>query len=264
MRRRASWCCAAADVTSAPAPIWRARAAAAPAPAAAHFAARLLAALDTLPKPTIAVVHGAAVGGGAAFAACCDVVLATEDAFFSVPEVRVGMPPLGVAPFLVRAMGHRSSAAMGFRASVSPPRRLCASAWRIRFAPPKRSRRRSRASPTRSCTARRAPIRDAQARGRPICFAVLADSLATQAAARLQDPRKRSKGLRASARSASRAGIRNEAGPGQPSFCACAAAAAIGVAVPDMRPTPRSTRPPSGRARWSGTRRSSSTRRCGR
>jgi methylglutaconyl-CoA hydratase len=84
------------------------RAAAAPAPAAAHASLRdVLAALDALPKPTLALVHGAAVGGGAAFAACCDAVIATEDAFFSIPEVRVGMPPLGVAPFLVRAIGHR-------------------------------------------------------------------------------------------------------------------------------------------------------------
>jgi methylglutaconyl-CoA hydratase len=70
----------------------------------------VLVALDTLPKPTIAVVHGGAVGGGAAFAACCDIALATEQAFFSIPEVRVGMPPMGVMPFLIRAMGHR-----GFR-----------------------------------------------------------------------------------------------------------------------------------------------------
>jgi methylglutaconyl-CoA hydratase len=90
-----------------------ARAAAAPAPprdaATAHVSLRdVLASLDALPKPTLAVIHGAAVGGGAAFAACCDVVIAADSAFFSVPEVRVGMPPLGVAPFLVRAIGHRS------------------------------------------------------------------------------------------------------------------------------------------------------------
>jgi methylglutaconyl-CoA hydratase len=70
----------------------------------------VLVALDTLPKPTIAIVHGGAIGGGAAFAACCDIALATEQAFFSIPEVRVGMPPMGVMPFLIRAMGHR-----GFR-----------------------------------------------------------------------------------------------------------------------------------------------------
>jgi len=77
--------------------------------ATAHASLReVLTALDTLPKPTMALVQGAAVGGGAAFAACCDVALATEDAFFSIPEIRVGMPPLGVAPFLVRAIGHRA------------------------------------------------------------------------------------------------------------------------------------------------------------
>jgi methylglutaconyl-CoA hydratase len=68
----------------------------------------VLLALDTLPKPTMAVIHGGAVGGGAAFAACCDVALATEAAFFAIPEVRVGMPPHGVMPFLIRAMGPRS------------------------------------------------------------------------------------------------------------------------------------------------------------
>jgi len=79
------------------------------AAATAHVSLReVLAGLDALPKPTLAVVHGAAVGGGAAFAACCDVVIAADSAFFSIPEVRVGMPPLGVAPFLVRAIGHRN------------------------------------------------------------------------------------------------------------------------------------------------------------
>ena len=68
----------------------------------------LLGAIDACPKPTVAVVHGGAIGGGAAFAACCDVVLALRDAFFSIPEVRVGLAPLGVAPFLIRAMGHRA------------------------------------------------------------------------------------------------------------------------------------------------------------
>jgi methylglutaconyl-CoA hydratase len=90
-----------------------ARAAAAPAQppeaAPAHLSLRdVLTSLDGLPKPTLAAVHGAAIGGGAAFAACCDAVIAADGAFFSIPEVRVGIPPLGVAPFLVRAIGHRS------------------------------------------------------------------------------------------------------------------------------------------------------------
>jgi methylglutaconyl-CoA hydratase len=97
----------AARATAAPA--HPSQAAPPPEAATAHFSLRdVLAGLDALPKPTLAVVHGAAVGGGAAFAACCDVVIAADSAFFSIPEVRVGMPPLGVAPFLVRAIGHRN------------------------------------------------------------------------------------------------------------------------------------------------------------
>ena len=97
----------------------------------AHATLReVLAALDALPKPTIAAVHGAAIGGGAAFAACCDVVVAAEGAFFSVPEVRLGMPPLGVAPFLVRAIGLR-----GFRRySLSGERMSPAEALRLGLA----------------------------------------------------------------------------------------------------------------------------------
>jgi methylglutaconyl-CoA hydratase len=92
--------CTGADLARATAP--------AHPPAAAPFLLRdVLASLDALPKPTLAVVHGAAIGGGAAFAACCDAVIAADSAYFSIPEVRVGMPPLGVAPFLVRAIGHR-------------------------------------------------------------------------------------------------------------------------------------------------------------
>ncbi len=90
----------------------------------------VLVALDTLPKPTIAVVHGAAVGGGAAFAACCDVSIATENAFFSIPEVRVGMAPMGVMPFLLRAMGHRNFRRYG----ISGERMTAAEALRLGLA----------------------------------------------------------------------------------------------------------------------------------
>jgi methylglutaconyl-CoA hydratase len=99
--------------------------------ARAHVSLRdVLVALDTLPKPTVAVVHGAAVGGGAGFAACCDVVIAADTAFFSIPEVRVGMAPLGVMPFLVRAMGHRSFRRYG----LSGERIVAAEALRLGLA----------------------------------------------------------------------------------------------------------------------------------
>ncbi|MBL8585257.1 MAG: enoyl-CoA hydratase/isomerase family protein, partial [Bradyrhizobiaceae bacterium] len=44
-------------------------------------------ALDACPKPTIALIHGACFGGGFALMSCCDVVLAAEDSFFSLPEL---------------------------------------------------------------------------------------------------------------------------------------------------------------------------------
>lgn len=94
----------------------------------AHASLRdVLGMLDALPKPTLALVHGAAVGAGAAFAACCDIVVATEDAFFSIPEVRVGMAPLGVAPFLLRAIGQRAFRRYGLsgeRIAAAEARRL--------------------------------------------------------------------------------------------------------------------------------------------
>ena len=99
-------------------------------PAAQVSLVDVLAALDLLPKPTIAVVQGAAVGGGAAMVACCDIVLAADGAFFSIPEVRVGMAPLGVAPFMIRAMGLRSFRRYG----LSGERIAAAEALRIGLA----------------------------------------------------------------------------------------------------------------------------------
>jgi methylglutaconyl-CoA hydratase len=75
----------------------------------AKYAVRdVLAILDSLPKPTVAVVEGGAIGGGAGFVTCCDVAIATRAAFFSIPELRVGMAPFGIMAFMIRAIGHRA------------------------------------------------------------------------------------------------------------------------------------------------------------
>jgi methylglutaconyl-CoA hydratase len=69
----------------------------------------VLARIDRLCKPTIAVVQGGCVGGGLGFAACCDVLLTEETAFFSVPELRVGIAPSPeLSGLLIRAMGYRA------------------------------------------------------------------------------------------------------------------------------------------------------------
>ena len=67
----------------------------------------LLRQLDRLPKPTVAFVHGACIGAALALVSCCDLAIAAPDAFFSMPEVRLGMVP-GLLPFFVRAVGPRA------------------------------------------------------------------------------------------------------------------------------------------------------------
>ena len=63
--------------------------------------------LNSFSKPTIAIAHGACIGGGLGLACCCDVVLATPDAFFAIPEVRLGFPPAELMPIFLAAFGPR-------------------------------------------------------------------------------------------------------------------------------------------------------------
>lgn len=70
---------------------------------------QMLEALDAFPKPTICIVQGGCIGGGLAMAACCDVLMAEEGAFFSVPELRVGIAPSReLSGYFMRAMGARA------------------------------------------------------------------------------------------------------------------------------------------------------------
>lgn len=64
--------------------------------------------IDTVPKPTIAVAQGACIGGALAIASCCDVIVASREAFFSIPEVRLGFAPMPLIGFFARAMGTRA------------------------------------------------------------------------------------------------------------------------------------------------------------
>lgn len=71
---------------------------------AARFA-KLLYLLHGYPKPVVARVHGPAFAGGMGLVAACDVVVAAEEAEFALPEVRIGLVPAMISPYLVRAMG---------------------------------------------------------------------------------------------------------------------------------------------------------------
>ena len=63
--------------------------------------------IHTYPKPVIARVHGAAFAGGMGLAAACDLVVAAEEAEFCLPEVRIGLVPATISPYLVRALGEQ-------------------------------------------------------------------------------------------------------------------------------------------------------------
>ena len=67
--------------------------------------AAMLQALDSLPKPLIARVHGAAYGGGIGLMAVCDIVIADATAKFALTEVRLGLIPATIGPFVVRRLG---------------------------------------------------------------------------------------------------------------------------------------------------------------
>lgn len=74
--------------------------------------ARMFKQLWDLPQLTVALVEGAAFGGGAGLAAACDLAVATADARFAFSEVRLGLIPAVIAPYAVRAVGPRQARAL--------------------------------------------------------------------------------------------------------------------------------------------------------
>ncbi|MBK9677040.1 MAG: enoyl-CoA hydratase/isomerase family protein [Betaproteobacteria bacterium] len=71
--------------------------------------AAMLATLDRMGKPTIARVHGAAYGGGVGLVACCDIAVAAEEATFALSEVKLGLIPATIGPYVVAAIGARQA-----------------------------------------------------------------------------------------------------------------------------------------------------------
>lgn len=108
--------------------------------------AEMFRTVDTCPKPVVGRVQGAALGGGAGLVAVCDVAVAAEDALLGTTEVRLGIVPAVISPFVVRKIGEsharrwfltgeRFSAAEALRAglvhAVVPPSELDAEVDRV-------------------------------------------------------------------------------------------------------------------------------------
>jgi methylglutaconyl-CoA hydratase len=64
--------------------------------------------LNTFPKPTIAVVEGAAFGGGVGLIACCDMAIATSNAYFAFSEVKIGLAPAVISPYIIDCIGAKA------------------------------------------------------------------------------------------------------------------------------------------------------------
>jgi methylglutaconyl-CoA hydratase len=71
--------------------------------------ADLMALLNFMPLPTVACVNGHAYGGGVGLLACCDIVLASNEARFALSEVRLGLVPAVISPYVVAAIGERNA-----------------------------------------------------------------------------------------------------------------------------------------------------------
>ena len=71
--------------------------------------ARMMRALDELPKPTIARVQGAAFGGGVGLVACCDIAIGVPEAKFGLTESKLGLLPAVISPYVISAIGPRQA-----------------------------------------------------------------------------------------------------------------------------------------------------------
>ena len=69
-------------------------------------------AIDRCPKPVIGRIHGAALGGGAGLAAVCDIVIASSDAIFGFTEVKLGIIPAVISPFVLAKIGVSNARAL--------------------------------------------------------------------------------------------------------------------------------------------------------
>ena len=80
--------------------------------------AHLMHTLNEFPKPTIARVNGAAYGGGVGLVCCCDMAFGTEDTTICLSEVKIGMVPATIAPYVMNTVGLRNTHRLMLTADV--------------------------------------------------------------------------------------------------------------------------------------------------
>jgi methylglutaconyl-CoA hydratase len=93
----------------------------------ANALAHMLRTLHGLSKPTIARVHGTAMGGGVGLVACCDIAIAAQEATFAFSEGKLGLIPATIGPYVIEAIGARQAR----RYFITAERFTAAEAFRI-------------------------------------------------------------------------------------------------------------------------------------
>ncbi|MGH8106951.1 MAG: enoyl-CoA hydratase-related protein, partial [Arenimonas sp.] len=80
--------------------------------------AKLMRTLNYLNKPTVARVNGAAYGGGVGLIACCDIAIGIEATKFSLSEVKLGLVPAVISPYVISAIGLRHARRLFLSAEI--------------------------------------------------------------------------------------------------------------------------------------------------
>jgi methylglutaconyl-CoA hydratase len=91
----------------------------------AQALADMLSALDRMPKPTIARVHGPAFAGGTGLVAACDIAVGTPEAKFCFSEAKLGLSPATISPHVIRAIGERAARRYFLTAEVFDAQEAC-------------------------------------------------------------------------------------------------------------------------------------------
>lgn len=86
---------------------------------------KLMRSLHEFPKPTLALVQGAAYGGAVGLVSCCDIAIASESASFSLSEAKLGLAPAVISPYVIAAMGARQASRYFLGAERFSAQRAC-------------------------------------------------------------------------------------------------------------------------------------------
>ncbi len=91
----------------------------------ARALAEMLRKLNNMPQPTIARVQGAAYGGAVGLVACCDLAIGSQHAKFCLSEVKIGLIPATISPYVIAAMGQRAARRYFITAEVIDAETAC-------------------------------------------------------------------------------------------------------------------------------------------